>query len=208
MRHQVLDAGAADLAAAAGDDDHDCLPVLIEMRSIGSVVKRFNDDPSPAAKRTFGDEPQRVRRRHLGAAGSKEVRRTAHRCSSYSRGSDSIATLPSTSRLVPPLRSVRSMPPLVAIRMSQVCSPVWRQSNSARHAAWRNRRGKSISAAIGLSRFSGKIELRTLDENRLRHDLGDDRKRVDAGIEDAEAARLPDPLLAGMPVADIFLPVD
>ena len=51
-------------------------------------------------------------------------------------------------------------------------------------------------------------ESRRRDEDRLGHDPGQDRERVDAGVEHAEAGRLPDPGLARMPAADILLPGD
>ncbi|ENN85819.1 hypothetical protein RHSP_18447 [Rhizobium freirei PRF 81] len=50
-----------------------------------------------------------------------------------------------------------------------------------------------------------KLQRRAGQEER-RQDMGDDRQSVDAGIEDAEAAGLPDPFLVRMPMADIFLP--
>src|SRR5438309_799344 len=54
----------------------------------------------------------------------------------------------------------------------------------------------------------GNLELRRLHEQAAREDFGGDRKGVDAGVEHAEAARLPDPLLARMPFVDILVPVD
>ena len=44
--------------------------------------------------------------------------------------------------------------------------------------------------------------------DRAGQDLGQHRQRVDAGIEDAEAAGLPDPGLAGMPAPHVLLPDD
>ena len=49
---------------------------------------------------------------------------------------------------------------------------------------------------------------RRLHGERAGQDAGQYRQRVDSGIEHAEAARLPDPLLARMPDADILLPGD
>ena len=69
----------------------------------------------------------------------------------------------------------------------------------------------SVSVRFGGDRrlaIGGKLELGRGDEHRLRQDAGQDRQRVDAGIEHAEPARLPDPVLPGMPDADVFLPVD
>jgi hypothetical protein len=52
------------------------------------------------------------------------------------------------------------------------------------------------------------FELRLVQLNSVREDFGEDRQRVDAGIEDAEAAVLPDPALPRVPVAHVFLPLD
>ena len=38
--------------------------------------------------------------------------------------------------------------------------------------------------------------------------FGDDRKRIDAGIENAETTGLPDPFLAGVPPLHVFFPGD
>src|SRR5690606_15593119 len=51
------------------------------------------------------------------------------------------------------------------------------------------------------------LERRTRDKDR-RHDGRQDRERVDAGIEYAEAAWLPDPGLARMPAPYVLLPDD
>ncbi len=53
----------------------------------------------------------------------------------------------------------------------------------------------------------GKVERRRGDEHR-RQDMGGNRQGIDAGVEDAETAWLPDPVLARVPPADVFLPVD
>ncbi len=53
----------------------------------------------------------------------------------------------------------------------------------------------------------GEIEPRRGHEHR-RQDVGRDRQRVDAGIEHAETAGAPDPVLVRMPAAHVFLPVD
>lgn len=52
----------------------------------------------------------------------------------------------------------------------------------------------------------GKFEHGLGDEDRPRQDVGDDRQRIDARIENAETAGLPDPFLVRMPVADILFP--
>ena len=46
------------------------------------------------------------------------------------------------------------------------------------------------------------------EEDRPRQDMRHDRQRVDARIEDAETAGLPDPVLVGVPVTHVFLPDD
>ena len=53
----------------------------------------------------------------------------------------------------------------------------------------------------------GELQRRGRDEGRARQDVGDDGERIDARIEHAEAARLPNPLLVRVPVAHVFLPV-
>ena len=57
-------------------------------------------------------------------------------------------------------------------------------------------------------RILRKAELGLLDEQAAGEDLGRDREGVDPRIEHAEAARLPDPLLARMPFVDVLVPVD
>ncbi|VVP58083.1 hypothetical protein PS862_05889 [Pseudomonas fluorescens] len=54
----------------------------------------------------------------------------------------------------------------------------------------------------------GDSQLGRLDKQRQRQQMGCNRQRVDTGIEDAQAARLPDPRLTGVPFAYVFLPVD
>ena len=53
-----------------------------------------------------------------------------------------------------------------------------------------------------------EAEVRRLHEQAAGEDFRRDREGVDAGIEHAEPARLPDPLLAGMPFVDVLMPVD
>ncbi len=48
--------------------------------------------------------------------------------------------------------------------------------------------------------------MRRTRKDGVRHDFRQNRKRVDAGIENTEAAGLPDPGLAGMPLTHVFLP--
>ena len=43
---------------------------------------------------------------------------------------------------------------------------------------------------------------------RPRQQMGDDGQRIDAGVEHAHATVLQDPVLAGVPMADVFLPGD
>ena len=92
----------------------------------------------------------------------------------------------------------------------QFWPPSRRQSNSAVSGAPGAAAGltRTSEAAIGVSRLAGIIELGAFDEHRPRRDLGEDRQRVDAGIEHAEIAVFPDPFLAGMPDAHVFRPFD
>ena len=113
---------------------------------------------------------------------------------------------PPISRQLPPWVSLRVRPASVSTSMSQVCGPVWRQSKTAWRSPWPWLIEKARLAAIGASRLAGNSRLERLDEDRLGHDAGDDGERVDARIEDAEAAGLPDPLLARMPVPHILFP--
>ena len=53
----------------------------------------------------------------------------------------------------------------------------------------------------------GEIERGLADEHR-RQDMSRDRQRVDAGIEHAEAAGLPDPFLVRVPAPHVLLPDD
>ena len=53
-----------------------------------------------------------------------------------------------------------------------------------------------------------KLEQCAFDADFLGKDLGEQRQRVDARIEHAETARLPDPALARMPLVHVFLPDD
>ena len=78
--------------------------------------------------------------------------------------------------------------------MFQLWSPVWRQSNSAVE----RRVGRSAAAGErtparrrSACRGSTDRQFGAAHEDRRRHDRGQDRQRVDAGIEDAEAARPP-----------------
>lgn len=52
------------------------------------------------------------------------------------------------------------------------------------------------------------VEFRALKAKRVGQDLGHDRECVDARIEDAHAAGLENPVLAGMPFAHILAPDD
>lgn len=59
----------------------------------------------------------------------------------------------------------------------------------------------------GVSVFR-EFQRRLGQEQCARQDMGDDRQRIDPGIEHAETARLPDPGLVRVPVADILFPDD
>ena len=73
-----------------------------------------------------------------------------------------------------------------------------------RRPRWRT----SISAAIGVWAFSGKLSSADANEQSAGEDGGRDREGVDARVEHAEPARLPDPLLARMPFMDVLVPDD
>ena len=93
------------------------------------------------------------------------------------------------SRRRPPDESV-SRPASVSTRISQVCGPVWRQSNSA----WIGTpvsSEKVRSAAIGAARLRGNDSSGPGQKERPRQDAGHDRERVDAGIEHAEVRPAP-----------------
>ncbi|MNR41830.1 hypothetical protein D3C85_1602690 [compost metagenome] len=51
-------------------------------------------------------------------------------------------------------------------------------------------------------------QLGGLHEQRQRQQMGHNRQGIDARIEDAQATGLPDPGLAGVPLAHVFFPVD
>src|SRR4029079_13805500 len=57
-------------------------------------------------------------------------------------------------------------------------------------------------------RVTRHAELRRTDEQPAGENLCRDREGVDSRIEHAEAARLPDPLLARVPLPDILMPAD
>ena len=94
-------------------------------------------------------------------------------------------------------------PSSVSTSMSQVCGPSCRQSKSAVTLP-----EKVSCAAIGVWRLAGKLQRGRGQMDRQRQDLGQDRQRVDAGIEDAHAAGLEHPVLAGMPFPHILAPGD
>ena len=103
----------------------------------------------------------------------------------------------SSKSRAPPSRRT-SWPLSVWHAICHVCGPVCRKSNSARTG---NPAAPDmvIAAAIGVAQFSGTSRLASTNELASGNDLGQNRQCVDAGIEDAEPALLPYPLLAGMP---------
>ncbi len=54
----------------------------------------------------------------------------------------------------------------------------------------------------------GKFQQRALHRDFIGENFREHRQRVDAGIEHAETARLPDPALPGVPVVHVFFPGD
>ncbi len=63
-------------------------------------------------------------------------------------------------------------------------------------------------ASDGRLAIGGKVQFGAGDVDRDGQDLGQDREGVDRGIEDAESAGLPDPLLARVPDAHVLFPLD
>ena len=73
------------------------------------------------------------------------------------------------------------------------------------------RRQKMAEDKIGSDRRLAvfrKLQCRAGEVNGRLQDAGQDRQRIDARIEHAEAALLQDPVLAGMPLANILAPDD
>ena len=104
-------------------------------------------------------------------------------------------------------RRATSRPASVSTRISQLCGPVWRQSNSARIGSPLSSE-KARSAAIGAARFARERQFGPGQKERPRQNAGQDRERVDAGIKHPKPTGLPDPGLARMPDPDVFLPFD
>src|SRR5271155_3956817 len=72
-----------------------------------------------------------------------------------------------------------------------------------RRGADEPQRSRDRSVAI-----AGIVEFGAFDEDRAGGDLGQDRQRVDAWIEDAEITGVPNPFLAGMPAPHVLFPLD
>ncbi len=61
---------------------------------------------------------------------------------------------------------------------------------------------------MGVSQFEGTMQPGAADGERAGQDFGQERQRVDAGVEDPEATGLPDPRLVRVPAAHVLLPDD
>ena len=68
--------------------------------------------------------------------------------------------------------------------------------------------GEDERGGDGRVAAGGIDKLRAFDEDRLGRDLGQDRQRVDAGVEDAEIAGVPNPLMARVETSHVLSPVD